>query len=248
MRTFIQTSLCSALLLIASASLNAQTSKSGQPPLAPKNSASDLVAAVNQTKASNEAVIQSQETEIAKATASLESLRQLVTEGLVARVELEAAEQALIEMRNKLETARKNVTDSDRMIADLRKAEELAKAQSLIPNAPKSGRSFLRPTVLRYGGQGGWSLAGLSSVQSFFATTFGRALPVSALGQSSTHNRLGYDHRNAVDVAVHPDSAQGQALIGYLQNQGIPFLAFRGAIPGVATGPHIHIGSPSHRI
>ena len=28
---------------------------------------------------------------------------------------------------------------------------------------------------------------------------------------------------------------------------GIPFLAFRGAVPGKATGPHIHIGFPSHR-
>jgi len=59
---------------------------------------------------------------------------------------------------------------------------------------------------------------------------------------------LGYDHRNAVDVALHPDSAEGKALINHLQNQGIPFLAFRAAVPGVATGPHIHIGNPSHRI
>ena len=37
------------------------------------------------------------------------------------------------------------------------------------------------------------------------------------------------------------------ALISYLQSHGIPFSAFRTAIPGVATGPHIHIGMPSHR-
>jgi len=49
-------------------------------------------------------------------------------------------------------------------------------------------------------------------------------------------------------VALHPDSAEGRALIGFLQARGIPFLAFRGAVPGVATGPHIHIGSPSHRL
>jgi hypothetical protein len=73
-------------------------------------------------------------------------------------------------------------------------------------------------------------------------------LPTSAVGQSVTHNQLGYDHRNAVDVALHPDSSEGKALISYLQNQGIPFLAFRAAIPGVATGPHIHIGSPSRRL
>ena len=267
MRNFIQTSLSAALLVIASSTINAQTltttqtapktpasnaakpSNSGPVALAPKNAASDLIAAAAQTKASNEAVVKTQETEIATATASLENLRQLVNEGLVARLELEAAEQALAEMRNKLKTAKKNVTDSDQMIANLRKSQELAKAQPLLPGRANSNtRSFLKPTVLRYGGQGGWSLSQLDSIQSFFVSTFGQSLPVSALGQSSTHNRLGYDHRNAVDVPLHPDSAKGQALIGYLQSQGIPFLAFRAAVPGVATGPHIHIGSPSHRI
>jgi len=35
--------------------------------------------------------------------------------------------------------------------------------------------------------------------------------------------------------------------LNFLQRNAIPFLAFRGAIPGTATGPHIHIGRPSHR-
>ena len=94
---------------------------------------------------------------------------------------------------------------------------------------------------------GGWSIANAGLVQSFFANRFGRTLPISAYGQTELHNRLGFDHRNSVDVAVNPDSSEGQAIIGYLRQQGIPFLAFRGAIPGVATGPHIHIGLPSHR-
>jgi hypothetical protein len=34
----------------------------------------------------------------------------------------------------------------------------------------------------------------------------------------------------------------------YLRTNGIPFLSFRSAIPGVATGAHIHIGYPSHRM
>jgi len=101
---------------------------------------------------------------------------------------------------------------------------------------------------MRYSGVSNFALTNLASVQNFFATKFGRALPTSAIGQSATHNQLGYDPRNAVDVALHPDSAEGQALIDYLRSQGIPFLAFRGAVPGVATGAHIHIGSPSHRL
>jgi hypothetical protein len=49
-------------------------------------------------------------------------------------------------------------------------------------------------------------------------------------------------------VAVHPDSAEGQALMGYLQGQNIPFIAVRQAVPGSSTGAHIHIGQPSRRM
>ena len=211
--------------------------------------ASDLIAVAAQTRASNEALLKVQEAAIAADTVKLEELRGLVADGLVARVELENAEALLAGLRTNLETFKKNIADSEQMIAELRKVEEMAKAKPLIAAAGSSAtRSFLKPTILRYGGQGSWSLNGLSAVQTFFATNFGEMLPVSAFGQSATHNRLGYDHRNAVDVALHPDSVQGKALIAYLQSQGIPYLAFRAAVPGVATGPHIHIGSPSHRI
>jgi hypothetical protein len=49
-------------------------------------------------------------------------------------------------------------------------------------------------------------------------------------------------------VALHPDSAEGRALMDYLRRRGIPFLAFRGARAGVATGAHIHVGEPSERL
>jgi hypothetical protein len=34
----------------------------------------------------------------------------------------------------------------------------------------------------------------------------------------------------------------------YPRAKGIPFMAFRFAITGFATGPHINVGLPSHRI
>lgn len=216
--------------------------------LGKSTASSKLIAAAEQTKASNEALIKVQEAAIAADVVKLEELRKLVDDGLVARVELENAEALLAGLRANLETFKKNIADSEQMIAELRTAEQFAKAKPLLASAGLSPtRSFLKPTILRYGGQGGWSLNGLTAVQSFFLSNFGRGLPVSALGQSATHNRLGFDHSNAVDVALHPDSVQGKALIGYLQSQGIPYLAFRSAVPGVATGPHIHIGSPSQR-
>lgn len=87
----------------------------------------------------------------------------------------------------------------------------------------------------------------VGGVKKFFQSRFGRTLPVSAFGQTSLHARMGFDHRNGIDVALHPDSAEGRELLVYLRSQGIPFIAFRHAIRGSATGPHIHIGNPSPR-
>jgi hypothetical protein len=77
---------------------------------------------------------------------------------------------------------------------------------------------------------------------------FGRALPIHVFGQSPLHDRWGYDHHNAMDIGLRPDSVEGEALMEYLRANGVPFTAFHFAIPGVATGPHIHVGLPSHRI
>jgi len=208
----------------------------------------DLIEATREYKANSENLLQLQEDEIKKATQKLEQLRQLVADGLVAKNELSAAEDSLADLQATLEATRKKIGDSDQMIAEiqseqLRKTESVAQAGLL--NKP---RSFVRPTVLRYNGAANWSIAHLAGIQNFFSSTFGRSLPTSTVGQSATHNRLGWDHRNAVDVGLHPDSVEGKMLISFLQTQGIPFLAFRGAIPGVSTGAHIHIGRPSQRL
>ncbi len=181
-------------------------------------------------------------TDIEKLTSDTETLRQLYSEGLIARNALEKAEAELTAAKARVEEEEEQA----RLAAELKKAEEAA----------AKVKSFVKPTLMPLNKTatvlrsttGSWSIAGLSTVQQFFSNTFGKPLPTSTIGQSATHNRMGWNHRNAVDVGLHPDSTEGRALIAYLQSAGIPFLAFRGAIPGVATGPHIHIGSPSHRL
>ena len=175
--------------------------------------------------------------EIEKLTQSTALLRQLYSEGLIARIELEKAEQELTAANARVEETRK----AQELAA---KAQELANTKTLVkPTSMSLNRTnVMRSTV------GSWSIANLAVIQQFFSQTFGRALPTSTIGQSATHNRMGWDHRNAVDIGLHPESPEGRALIAYLQNAGIPFLAFKGAIPGVSTGPHIHIGNPSHRL
>ena len=94
---------------------------------------------------------------------------------------------------------------------------------------------------------GKWTLADATKVEKFFVSKFKRPLPLSAFGQSDLHTRWGWDHRNGMDVGLHPDSVEGRALVEFLRAESIPFLVFRGPIPGVATGPHIHIGNRSSR-
>jgi hypothetical protein len=95
---------------------------------------------------------------------------------------------------------------------------------------------------------GGWSITDSTRVEDFFMLRFNHRLPLTAFGQSELHTRWGLDHRQGIDVGLHPDSPEGRVLINFLRSEKIPFLAFRSAVPGVATGPHIHIGKGSHRL
>jgi len=92
-----------------------------------------------------------------------------------------------------------------------------------------------------------WSIKEAAKIKEFFFEKFNKPLPLSAFGQSDLHTRWGLDHRNGMDVNLHPDSVEGRALIAFLRAESIPFLVFRGPIPGVATGPHIHVGNRSPR-
>lgn len=248
MRTSKQAYVAAILALLLAGGVASAQSKPSDSGTEPDKSPASLIDVTKETQARSEELVRLQESEVSKASAKLDELRQLVAEGLVAKVELEESELRLTTLRNQLENTRKEIAASDQRITLIQKEQELAKAQVVALKTAKPTASLTKPTLFRYNGAAGWSIGNLTNVQAFFYNEFGRALPTSAVGQSATHNRLGYDHRNAVDVALHPDSPQGKLLINYLQNQGIPFLAFRAAVPGVATGPHIHIGNPSHRI
>lgn len=213
-----------------------------------KKATADLIKATNEYKTTVDALIAIYEAEVKAATERLEKRKELFAQGLVAKRDLEAGEQEINQAQAKLDQARNSIVEADQLIAEA-KAEEM---ERLKPTAPaisgRKGSYTASPAILRYGGGSGWTLARASQVQSFFTSQFGRQLPVSAYGQSATHNRMRFDHSNSMDVAVHPDSSEGRALIAYLRGAGIPFLAFRSAVPGAATGAHIHIGYPSHRM
>jgi hypothetical protein len=81
-----------------------------------------------------------------------------------------------------------------------------------------------------------------------FEKKFDKPMPVSARGETAVHRALGFDHSGRIDVAVRPDSAEGKWLRTYLEKKDIPYYAFRIAIPGKATGAHIHVGPGSTRL
>src|ERR1041385_6452230 len=103
-------------------------------------------------------------------------------------------------------------------------AETLVEAEAEESAAKEAARAGARARVgggliqttayIRYGGARAWSLSEAGAVERFFVGKFGRALPVSSFGQSPVHDRWGYDHHNAMDVGVSPDSAEGRALMG----------------------------------
>lgn len=112
------------------------------------------------------------------------------------------------------------------------------------PTAPKpkpSNKIVFQPA----GAQ--WSLDRLPEVQNLYQSSFKKQLPLANRGQGSIHNKWGYDHRNSADVSVNPSTPEGQQFLEKLKGANVPFLAFTSAIPGVATGPHIHIGFPSKK-
>jgi hypothetical protein len=202
-----------------------------------------LVERTRDYTASLERLLELQEDAARRATDVARQRRDQLADGTVSRREVEASLRQRDEAQARVEDTRRRLVEAEMVMAETRAAIDLA---ALPP--PKEDEVVSTPTVMRYGGGSDPVLPALGLLQGFFASRFGRALPVSALGQTPTHDRLGLDHRHAVDVAVYPDTEEGRALMAFLRERHIPFLAFRDAVPGASTGAHLHIGSPSDRV
>ncbi|HLM56861.1 MAG TPA: hypothetical protein VK422_12155 [Pyrinomonadaceae bacterium] len=210
-----------------------------------------LVEATEDYKKSLRELLALREVDERNRLAELEKVKKLNAEGLLSKRDVEKSEGEVAASRARSEEVRQRLTAADVFLAEALAEPEFAEMPAPAVAASKRTPPPVHATrsgYLRYAGFTDWRLSDSGRVQGFFASRFGRQLPVSAYGQTDLHNRMNFDHRNSMDVALHPDSAEGRALLEYLRSQGIPFLAFRGAIAGSATGPHIHVGRPSHRI
>jgi len=235
---------------VSSASAQRKNPKKPTPAPTPVNELAklrdDYIKTTNEYKASLEKLIAIYEKNVKKAKERLDQSKKLLEEGLISRVEVEKYELAVDEAQEKLDGARHQLKEADAQIAAVLVETE---AEKMIAKNLRLARQRLVRTgsFIRFTGTSGWGLGQAWKIQRFFSDSFKKQLPVAVFGQGAIHERWRLDHRNAMDISLHPDSAEGQALLSFLQQNGIPYLAFRSAIPGTATGPHIHIGRPSHR-
>ena len=200
----------------------------------------DVIQKMRDSRAGAEKLIALREKEVAKLTDEYEKRRQFYDQGLISKSELDQSERALAAAISRLQHDKRWLAEQDIAITEASmRGEQLQSPSLAVDGYSETG------SLIRFNGNRAWTITDLPNIQNFFFHTFGRALPISAYGQTVIHDRLQFDHRNAVDVALHPDSQEGRSLIFHLRQSRIPFTGFRNAVSGASTGAHIHIGRPS---
>lgn len=205
----------------------------------------DYVKATREYKASLQKLLALYEKDVVRAEQDHKKSQDLFEQGLLSKKQVEMTAEAEAAAKTKVAGAQQQMATADTQIATtLLEAETEAKLARV---KIQRGALVRTTSYVRFNGMAAWALSDSWKVQQFFQSTFKRQLPIAVFGQGAIHDRWRLDHGNSIDVSLHPDGIEGQALMKFLRSNGIPFLAFRGAIPGTATGPHIHIGRPSHR-
>jgi hypothetical protein len=175
---------------------------------------------------------------------SMIEMQQLVESGVISRSEAESTGADYDRAQTELHLAQTRVNLIMQMAEALRIQKSIASLEMDVETHPEwAGKMYTK-----YDGSGIFTPVDYQKVSLAFATKFSRSMPISADGETATHRSMGFDHRGRVDVAVSPDQPEGIWLLSYLQKNRIPYFAFRMAIPGKATGAHIHIGPQSTRL
>jgi len=170
----------------------------------------------------------------------MKTAKTLVDQGVAARTTLTPYLEELESRRKTLDLAESRARLLEELAAMALAEEEQMREDELQPQPYRVAE--------RYDGDGEFEPADLRMVMIAYRKQFARALPVSALGETALHRSMGFDHRGRVDVALNPDQMEGLWLRRFLEKARLPYFAFRGAISGRATAPHIHLGPPSLRL
>ena len=173
-------------------------------------------------------------------TQALEEGRGLVDRGV-------ASLHSLTPLLEEVDAARKELDLAESRARLARELAQMARAEELLESKLNHAPQEVHELADHYEGDGIFNMGTFARVELDFEKQFGKPLPVSAMGETAVHRSLGFDHRGRVDVAIHPDQPEGRWLLEYLVEKHIPYFAFRQAVPGKATGAHIHIGPMSTR-
>ena len=234
-----------ALLFVVNAQAQTKKPKETKAPNELAQLREEFIKATKEYKTGLAKLLTIYERNVTRAEEKLAQSQKLYAEGLISKNQLVESETGVAAAKDKVNEAQRQMTNADSQIADTLIE---AQAEAQMAKTPLRRGTLVRTTsYIRYSGASTFALSDAWKVQRFFHDSFKMQLPVGVFGQGAIHDRWRLDHRNAMDVSLHPDGPEGQSLMNYLRANGIPFLAFRSAIPGTATGPHIHIGRPSHR-
>lgn len=197
------------------------------------------------TEEQAEAMLAAATRRLQRRQARVDEAKRRVEEGVLARLALTPYLEELDRCRRELNAAASRARLLRDLAAMARAEQELL---ARLEETPPALIPVLLPVLAeRFEGRGfQWSQ--LEAIEEAYAERFGKPLPVSARGDTAVHRALGFDHRGRVDVAVDPDHPEGLWLRDFLRRARIPFIAFRGFVPGKSTGPHVHIGPPSGAI
>lgn len=138
------------------------------------------------------------ETKVASQAIDYEVKKQLYEEGLISQVEYEESERALSNTRGEIQQVQRWIAE-DNVALSLVEFEARKDLRYLPLGAYEE-----TATLIRFNGTADWTLARAGEIQKFFFQQFGQPIPISAMGQTPTHERMGFDHREAMDVAVIP--------------------------------------------
>jgi len=163
-------------------------------------------------------------------------VKPLIEQGILARNELKPLEEEL-EFRQKTLELAEGRSKFLHELAEMARVEQSAEQD----DGPK-------PIQERFDGNGRFDSLLMKKIVFAYERQFAHAMPISANGETAVHKAMGFDHRGRVDVALQPDSPEGVWLRRFLEQEQIPYYAFRAAVAGRATAAHIHIGPPSTKL
>jgi len=172
----------------------------------------------------------------------VEEANKLADDGIVARNSVTSLQEEMNLRTMSLNLARYRAVLITELVAMARSERAAMDSATAAPGGFASGMEHYEGNGLFNEGKQ------LKPLEGAFEDKFDKPLPITADGETDVHRALGFDHRGRVDVAINPEEKEGQWLMSYLKARKIPFYAFTHAIPGKATGAHIHIGPGSTRL